>query len=59
MNWLSVQMDAAIIAGVVSLNISLIVALVVIVLAHRKARHNLKLEFAAEGVALLGMEFRQ
>jgi hypothetical protein len=51
MNWLSVQMDAAIIAGVVSLNISLIVVLVVIVLAHRKARHNLKLEFAAEGVA--------
>ncbi|HUZ91342.1 MAG TPA: hypothetical protein VMU78_05500 [Methylocella sp.] len=51
MNWTSVQMNAAIIAGVVSLSISLIVALAAIILANRKGRHNFKLEFAAEGVA--------
>ena len=51
MNWFSVQMNAAIIAGVVSLNICLIIALAAIILANRKARHNFKLEFAAEGVA--------
>ena len=51
MNWLSVQMNAAIIAGVVSLNISLIIALVATILTNRKVRQNFKLEFAAEGVA--------
>jgi len=51
MNWFSVQMNAAIIAGVVSLNISLIIALAAIILTTRKGRHNFKLEFAAEGVA--------
>jgi hypothetical protein len=51
MNWFPVQMNAAIIAGVVSLNISLIVVWVVIVLANRKTRNNFKLEFAAERVA--------
>ncbi len=51
MNWFSVQMNAAIIAGVVSLNIILIIALVATILTNRKVRQNLKLEFAAEGVA--------
>ena len=51
MNWFSVQMNAAIIAGVVSLNISLIIALVATILTNRKVRQNFKLEFAAEGVA--------
>jgi hypothetical protein len=51
MNWFSVQMNAAIIACVVSLNISLIIALVAIILTNRKGRHNFKFEFAAEGVA--------
>jgi hypothetical protein len=51
MNWFSVQMNAAIIAGVVSLNISLIIALVATILTKRKVRQNFKLEFAAEGVA--------
>jgi hypothetical protein len=51
MNWFPVQMNAAIIAGVVSLNISLIVVWVVIVFANRKTRNNFKLEFAAERVA--------
>jgi hypothetical protein len=51
MNWFSVQMNAAIIAGVVTLSISLIMVLVAIILTNRKGRHNFKLEFAAEGVA--------
>jgi len=51
MNWSSVQMNAAVIAGLVSLSISLIVALVAIILANRRGRHNFNLEFAAEGVA--------
>jgi hypothetical protein len=49
MNWFSVQMNAAIIAG--SLNISLIIALVATIITNRKVRQNFKLEFAAEGVA--------
>jgi hypothetical protein len=51
MNWYSVQMNAAMIAGVVSFNISLIIALVVVILTNKKGRDNFKLEFAAEGVA--------
>jgi hypothetical protein len=51
MNWLSVQMNAAIIAGGVSLSVSLIIALVATVFTNRKLRQNFKLEFAAEGVA--------
>ena len=51
MNWFSAQMNAAIITGVVSLNISLIIALVAAILSNRKMRQNFKLEFAAEGVA--------
>jgi hypothetical protein len=50
MNWFPVQMNAAIIAGAVSVNISLIIALVATILPNRKVR-NFKLEFAAEGVA--------
>jgi hypothetical protein len=50
MNWFSVQVNAAIIAGAVSVNISLIIALVATILTNRKVR-NFKLEFAAEGVA--------
>ena len=46
MNWFLVQVDAAIIAGVVSLCISLIIALVAI-----KRVVNLRPEFAPEGVA--------
>jgi hypothetical protein len=51
MNLNSVQMNAAMIAGVVSFNISLIIALVVVILTNKKGRNNFKLEFAAEGVA--------
>jgi hypothetical protein len=51
MNWFSVQMNAAIIAGVVSLGITLIMVLVAIILTNRKVHHNFNLEFAAEGVA--------
>ena len=51
MNWFSIQSDAALIAGLVSLNISLIIALAAIIIANRKARHNFKFEFAAEDVA--------
>ncbi|MGI8570301.1 MAG: hypothetical protein ACR2KT_15255 [Methylocella sp.] len=51
MDWFSVQMNAAIIAAVVSLNISLIIALGATILTNRKVRQNFKLEFAAEGVA--------
>lgn len=51
MNWLSVQMNAAIIAGAVSLSISLIMALAAAFLINRKARQSFALEFAAEGVA--------
>jgi len=50
MNWFSVQTNAAIIAGAVSVNISLIIALVATILTNRRVR-NFKLEFAAEGVA--------
>jgi hypothetical protein len=46
MNWFSVQVDAAIIAGVVSLSVSLIIALVA-----TKRAVNLQPEFAPEGVA--------
>ena len=51
MNWFAVQINAAIIAGVVSLSITLIMVLVAIILTNRNVRHNFKLEFAAEGVA--------
>ncbi len=51
MNWFSDQMNAAIIAGVVSLSITLIMVLVAIILTNRKVHHNFNLEFAAEGVA--------
>lgn len=51
MNWFSVQMNAAIIAGAVSLSISLIMALAATILINRKARQSFELEFAAEGVA--------
>jgi len=50
-NWFSVQANAAIIAGVVSLSITLIMVLVAIILTNRNVRQNFKLEFAAEGVA--------
>ena len=50
MNWFSDQMNAAIIAGVVSLSITLIMVLVAII-TNRKVHHNFNLEFAAEGVA--------
>jgi hypothetical protein len=49
MAWLSVQMNAAIIAGVVSLSITLLMVLVAIILTNKKVHHNL--EYAAEGVA--------
>jgi hypothetical protein len=51
MNWFAVQINAAIIAGVVSLSIILIMVLVAIILTNRNVRQNFKLEFAAEGVA--------
>ena len=51
MNWFSVQMNAPIIAGVVSLNIGLTIVLVAAILSNKKMRQDLKLEFAAEGVA--------
>jgi hypothetical protein len=51
MNWFSVQMNAVIIAGAVSLSVVLIIALLATVLAYKKLRHNCKLGFAAEGVA--------
>jgi hypothetical protein len=51
MNWFSVQMNAAIVAGAVSSSVSLIVALVAIILPNRRGRRNFNLEFAAEGVA--------
>jgi hypothetical protein len=51
MNWFSVQMNAAIIAGVLSLNIILIIALAAIILTIRKGRQSFRREFAAEGVA--------
>ena len=51
MNWFSAQMNAAIITGVVSLNITLTIALVATILSNRRMRQNFKLEFAAEGVA--------
>jgi hypothetical protein len=50
MNWFSVQMNAPIIAGVVSLNIGLTIVLVAAILSNRKMRQDFKLEFAAEGV---------
>jgi hypothetical protein len=51
MNWFSVQANAAIIAGVVSLSITLIMVSVAIILTNKKVHHNFNLEFAAEGVA--------
>ena len=51
MNWFAVQINAAIIAGVVSLSITLIMVSVAIILTNRKVHHNFNLEFAAEGVA--------
>ena len=48
MNGFSVQANAAIIAGVVSLSITLIMVLVAIVLTNRKVHHNSNLEFAAK-----------
>jgi hypothetical protein len=51
MNWFSDQMNAAIIAGVMSLSITLIMILVAIILTNRKVNRNFNLEFAAEGVA--------
>jgi transposase-like protein len=40
MNWFSVQMNAAIIAGVVSLNFRLIIALVATIFTNRKVRQR-------------------
>ena len=51
MTWLTVQMNAAIIAGAVSLSITLVMVLVAIILINRKVHHNSNLDFAAEGVA--------
>jgi hypothetical protein len=51
MNWFSIQMTAAIIAGGVSLSITLIMVLAAIILTNRKMHHNSNLGFAAEGVA--------
>jgi hypothetical protein len=51
MNWLSDQVNAATIAGVVSLATSLIIATMTIILTTRKMRPDFKLEFAAEGLA--------
>jgi hypothetical protein len=51
MNWFSVQMNAAIIAGVVSLSITLVMVLVAVILTNRKVHRNFNLEFAVEGVA--------
>jgi hypothetical protein len=51
MNWFSDQMNAAIIAGVMSLSITLIMILVANILTNRKVNRNFNLEFAAEGVA--------
>jgi len=51
MNWFAVQINAAIIAGVVSLSITLIIVLVAIILTIKKVHHNFNLELAAEGVA--------
>jgi len=51
MNWFSVQVNAAIIAGVLSLNIILIIALAAIILTIRKGGQSFRREFAAEGVA--------
>jgi hypothetical protein len=50
MNWFSIQMTAAIIAGGVSLSITLIMVLAAI-LTNRKVHHNFNLGFAAECVA--------
>jgi hypothetical protein len=51
MNWFSDQVNAATIAGVVSLSTSLIIATVTIILTTRKMRPDIKLQFAAEGLA--------
>lgn len=51
MNWTSVQMNAALIAGVASLSTSMVVALAATILANRKRRHNFELQFAAERAA--------
>jgi hypothetical protein len=51
MNWFAVQINAAIIAGVVSLSITLVMVLVAIIFTNRNVHHNSNLEFAAEGVA--------
>ncbi len=40
MNWFSVQMNAAIIAGVLSLNIGLTIVLVATILSNRKMRQT-------------------
>lgn len=49
MGEISVHIDAAMVAGIVSLNIGLTIALAAALLANRKARHEP--EFAAEGLA--------
>jgi len=49
MEWFSVQINAAMVAGVVSLNIGLTIALAAALLANRKVRHDP--DFAAEGLA--------
>src|SRR5437660_1277441 len=51
MTWFSAQLNAAIIAGVVSLSVTLIMVLMALILINRKVHHNFNLEFAAEGVA--------
>jgi len=51
MSWFPDQMDAAMIAGAVSYNIGLIVALVAAILAIRRLGRSFDFEFAAEGAA--------
>lgn len=51
MNWFSDQVNAATIAGVVSLSTSVIITAVTIILTTRKMRADFKLQFAAEGLA--------
>ncbi|WOJ88529.1 hypothetical protein RZS28_11915 [Methylocapsa polymorpha] len=51
MNWLSVQVTTTLIAGLVSLSTSLVIALATMILTNRKMRRNLTPDFAAERVA--------
>lgn len=51
MNWFPDQMDAAIIADTILLDIALILALAAAIFANRRLRRDLNFEFAAEGAA--------